>query len=99
TKKFRKNPDLPELLEALRDRYAALPEYTIEATEAALRELAEERGVKAGVLIHPTRIALSGSKAGPPLFDLVVVMGRDEGRRHFSHFIEFLRQNPFAAEG
>ncbi|MEM1182257.1 MAG: glutamate--tRNA ligase [Acidobacteriota bacterium] len=99
TKKFRKNPDLPELLEALRDRYAALPEYTIEAAEAGLRELAEERGVKAGVLIHPTRIALSGSKAGPPLFDLVVVMGQDEGQRHFSHFIEFLRQHPFEAEG
>lgn len=97
SKKFRKNPDLPDLLEALAKRYAELPEYTIEATEAALRELAEESGVKAGVLIHPTRIALSGSKAGPPLFDLVVVMGREEGQRHFEHFIEFLRQNPIDA--
>ncbi|HWN40745.1 MAG TPA: glutamate--tRNA ligase, partial [Thermoanaerobaculia bacterium] len=35
--KFLKDPALPELLETLRDRYAALPEFTKEALEAGLR--------------------------------------------------------------
>ena len=33
--------------------------------------------MKAGVLIHPTRMALSGAAGGPPLFDLVEAMGRE----------------------
>ncbi len=45
------------------------------ALEAALRAVAEEKGIKAGVLIHPTRMALSGAAGGPPLFDLVETGG------------------------
>jgi glutamyl-tRNA synthetase len=89
--KFLKDPSLPELLETLRDRYTALPEFTKEALEAELRKLSEERGVKAGVLIHPTRMALSGATGGPPLFDLVEVMGRETTERRLTRFVEFLR--------
>ncbi|MFL6200520.1 MAG: glutamate--tRNA ligase [Thermoanaerobaculia bacterium] len=89
--KFLKDPALPELLETLRDRYDALPEFTREALEAGLRALAEERGVKAGVLIHPVRMALSGAAGGPPLFDLVEVMGREASRRHLDRFLTYLR--------
>jgi glutamyl-tRNA synthetase len=89
--KFLKDPALPELLETLRDRYAALPEFSKEALEAGLRALAEERGVKAGVLIHPVRMALSGATGGPPLFDLVEVMGKEASRRHLDRFLGYLR--------
>ncbi|MEM8929593.1 MAG: glutamate--tRNA ligase [Acidobacteriota bacterium] len=99
TTKFRKQPALPDLLTTLAARYAELPEYTIEATDGVLRELAEEHGLKAGALIHPTRMALSGEKSGPPLFDLVVAMGRDEGQGHFARFVEFLRAHPIESEG
>ena len=95
--KFLKDPALPELLETLRDRYDALPEFTKEALEAALRGLSEERGVKAGVLIHPVRMALSGAAGGPPLFDLVEVMGREASKRHLDHFLAYLRAGNAAA--
>jgi glutamyl-tRNA synthetase len=97
--KFLKDGDLPGHLEALRDRYAGLPDFTKEALEAALRALAEERGIKAGALIHPTRMALSGVAVGPPLFDLVETMGRDATTGHFDRFLAFLRQpQPAPAE-
>jgi glutamyl-tRNA synthetase len=89
--KFLKDPALPELLETLEDRYTALSEFTKEALEAELRKLSEERGVKAGVLIHPTRMALSGATGGPPLFDLVEVMGREVTERRLTRFVEFLQ--------
>jgi len=54
--------------------------------------VAGERGIKAGALIHPTRTALSGSQAGPPLFDLVEVMGREATLRHLDHLIGRLRE-------
>jgi len=89
--KFLADPDLAGHLEILRERFAALPEWTKEALEAALRALAEERGLKAGALIHPTRMALSAAAKGPPLFDLVEAMGREATDRHFAGFLELLR--------
>jgi glutamyl-tRNA synthetase len=90
--KFAAEPDLPAHLAALRDRFANLPPFTKEALEAELRAVAGERGIKAGALIHPTRTALSGSQVGPPLFDLVEVMGRDATLRHLDHLLERLRE-------
>jgi glutamyl-tRNA synthetase len=89
--KFIKDPDLPSHLEELRRRYAALPSFTKDGLEAELRSLSEARGVKAGVLIHPTRMALSAATAGPPLFDLIEIMGRDASLAHLDRFIAFLK--------
>jgi glutamyl-tRNA synthetase len=94
--KFLKDPGLPAHLEALRDRYARLAEFNKEALEAELRAQADASGVKAGVLIHPTRMALSGATGGPPLFDLIEAVGQEATLRHFDHFIAFLRT---AAQG
>jgi glutamyl-tRNA synthetase len=89
--KFLKDAALPALLEALQERYRGLPEFTQEALEAGLRALSEERAIKAGVLIHPTRMALSATTNGPPLFDLVEVMGRETTDLRMGRFIAFLR--------
>jgi glutamyl-tRNA synthetase len=91
TAKFLKDPALPDLLDALLARWQALSAWTKDALEAELRALCEERGLKAGVLIHPTRMALSGAAGGPPLFDLVEIFGREATERHFGHFGRFLR--------
>ena len=89
--KYLKDADLPAHLETLRERFRALPAFTKEALEAELRALADERGIKAGVLIHPTRMALSGATGGPPLFDLIELTGRAATDRHLDRFIAFLR--------
>jgi glutamyl-tRNA synthetase len=88
--KFLQDAALPGLLSTLRDRWAAAPALTKEAAEAALRALADERRVKAGALIHPTRMALSAAAGGPPLFDLVEVMGREQSLLRLDRFIAFL---------
>jgi glutamyl-tRNA synthetase len=64
-------------LHALAERFAALPEFVPSALEEELRKLAEERTLKAAALIHPCRVALTGRTVGPPLFDLIRVLGRD----------------------
>ena len=90
--KYLKDADMPAVLEALRERYRAVPAFTKEALEAELRSLADERGIKAGVLIHPTRMALSAAAVGPPLFDLVEVLGRETALRRLDRFIGYLRE-------
>jgi glutamyl-tRNA synthetase len=86
-----------EVVTALRERWAALPDWGKEALEASLRGLAEERGVKAGALIHPARMALTGVSVGPPLFDVVELMARERALAHLDAFVEHLGQ-PAPAE-
>ena len=97
-KKFLKQPALPDQLDQLIESFGAMHPFDLEGIEAAIRGLAEEVGVKAGVLIHPTRMALSASKAGPSLFHLVEAMGQEASRRHLGHFVAYLRANPVVEE-
>jgi glutamyl-tRNA synthetase len=45
--------------------------------EAAVRGTASERGLKAGPLIHATRVAVTGRTASPGLFEVIVLLGRE----------------------
>jgi len=45
--------------------------------EEAFRKKAEEDGLKASQLIHPTRLAVSGRTGGPSLFELLETLGRE----------------------
>jgi len=69
-------PRARELLRELADRLEADPEFTEASVEANLRKLAEERGVKAGLLINAARAALTGQPVGPSAFAVFVCVGR-----------------------
>jgi glutamyl-tRNA synthetase len=77
--KFWKDPKVPELLAKLAEKLAAIsPEgWNHDACDHALRALAEAEGVKAGLLINATRVAIVGQAVAPPLFDTMVILGRD----------------------
>src|ERR1700738_3204361 len=75
--KFWKDPKVPELLAKLADALAALPDWNHDACDHALRALADSAGVKAGLVINATRVAIVGQAVAPPLFDTMVVLGRD----------------------
>jgi glutamyl-tRNA synthetase len=75
--KFWKDDRLPQLLDRLADALAALPEWNHDACDAALRKLAEAEGVKAGLLINATRVAIVGRAVAPPLFETMVVLGKE----------------------
>jgi glutamyl-tRNA synthetase len=70
-------PGARELLHELAQRIAANPQFTEASAEADLRKLAEERGVKAGLLINASRAALTGQPVGPSAFALFRCIGRE----------------------
>src|SRR5579863_6416411 len=74
--KFWKDPQVPALLSKLADSLAALPEWNHDACDHAARAVAEAAGVKAGMLINATRVAIVGQAVAPPLFDSMVVLGQ-----------------------
>jgi glutamyl-tRNA synthetase len=96
--KFLADAELPTRLEKLRDRYAAVEPFAVEPLEEQLRSLADELGVKAGALIHPLRMALSGTPKGPGVFDLVALQGRESALRHLDAFLAWLRRESAAPD-
>jgi glutamyl-tRNA synthetase len=74
--KFWNDAKVPDLLAKLADALEALPEWNHDACDHASRAVAEAGGVKAGLLINATRVAIVGQAVAPPLFDTMVVLGQ-----------------------
>ena len=68
----------PEVLGAAADALAELEPFTAESIEAALRELADRLGQKPRQAFQPIRIAVTGSKVSPGLFESIELLGREE---------------------
>ena len=68
----------PEVLAGAADTLAELEPFTAEAIEAALRELADRLGQKPRQAFQPIRIAVTGSKVSPGLFESIELLGREE---------------------
>ncbi len=68
---------MDEHLEALGAAFASLETFDALSIEAALRAVADARGVKAGSLIHAVRVAVTGKTVSPGLFEVLVLLGRD----------------------
>lgn len=66
-----------EGLAAIRAAFALLDDFTAASTDKALHDLAAQRGLQAGDLVHPIRVAVSGTAAGPSLFPMLEVLGKD----------------------
>lgn len=88
--KKRWKDDSAALLTAYADRLEQADPFSEEAAEALLRALAEEREVGAGRIIHPTRLAVSGTTAGPSLFAMLDVLGRATSVRRLRRAAETL---------
>ncbi|HEX5216085.1 MAG TPA: glutamate--tRNA ligase [Vicinamibacterales bacterium] len=70
-------PDLGPHLAAWRDALAGVEPFDAAALEAALRATADRRGIKAGVLIHATRVAVTGQAVSPGIFEVLELVGRE----------------------
>ena len=70
-------PGARPLLNELALRLEADPDFSEAIAEKHLRELAAEKGVKAGLLINGARAALTGQAVGPSAFALFSALGRE----------------------
>jgi glutamyl-tRNA synthetase len=71
-------PENKPRLEKLRDAFANLEKFDAASIEAALKATATELGVKAGLLVHPVRLACTGHSSGPSLYHLLEVIGKEK---------------------
>ena len=66
-----------EALEAALKTLREIDDWTVASLEAALRALAEQRGEKPGALFTPIRVAVTGKRIAPPLFETLEALGRE----------------------
>jgi len=70
--------DARDLLARLSGRLREEQDWTTSALEAGLKTFAEELGLGLGKLAQPLRAALTGQTTSPGIFDVLVLLGRDE---------------------
>jgi glutamyl-tRNA synthetase len=87
SKKHLKGDDLAGRMRELHDALAATEPFDVATTEQTLRTLAESRGLSAGKLIHPLRLALTGRGASPPIFDVAAALGKERSLRRLERLI------------
>ena len=88
-KKHLSTPGTADRLRELRKVYEQ-SEWNEAALEKDLRQLAESRTVKAAVLIHGTRLALTGRMVSPGLFEMMVLIGRESVLRRLDRLANSL---------
>jgi len=79
-----------DLLMNLADRFDGLQSFDKQSSEQALNSLADEKGIKRGQLIYPTRLAVSGMTVGPGLFDILDILGKEKSVERLRKAVEFI---------
>lgn len=90
-KQWKDRGEAAAVLAATREALERHPgEWEEPALEATLRTLAEVRGVAAGKIFQPLRVALTGLTVSPGIFDVLVMLGRDRSLRRIQDAMDFL---------
>jgi glutamyl-tRNA synthetase len=82
--------DLGSHMAALIDALEMASPFEEAQVEAAVRGTATSRGIKAGALIHATRVAVTGRAQSPGLFEILAWLGPDRTRARLIRLVEFL---------
>ena len=65
-------------LEGVREALRALEKFDADNIETTLKSTASKLGIKLGAIVHPTRLAVTGSNVGPSLYHLLEVLGKEK---------------------
>jgi glutamyl-tRNA synthetase len=64
--------------------------FSAENLETIIRDLAETMSIKAGEIIHPLRLALTGQTVSPGIFDVMQILGNEVVLRRINKAIDFI---------
>ncbi len=76
--------DAKLVLAGIAETLGGLADWSVPAIDAAMRSLAEEKGLKLGKLAQPLRAALTGRTVSPGIFEVMVLIGREESMARLS---------------
>jgi glutamyl-tRNA synthetase len=90
-KSWKDPAEASDLLRAIRESLAGTTVWESGPLEESLRGLAESRGVSAGKIFQPLRVALTGLTVSPGIFEILVQMGRELSLKRIDKALAALR--------
>lgn len=85
------NSDNADRLEELANRFEKTTKFDHDNIENSLKGYAEELEIKTGMLIHPTRLAVTGMTTGPSLYALLALIGSREVVERMRKAVRYIR--------
>jgi glutamyl-tRNA synthetase len=73
-----KGKDVPKILKFAKEVIGSLEPFEVETIEKEIRGLSKRLGLKAGEVIHPIRVAITGRRSSPPIFDTIYLIGKEK---------------------
>jgi glutamyl-tRNA synthetase len=86
--KYLSNTHARERLNLLKSKLAEVNDFSTVELERVIRDLAASLGIKAGELIHPARVALTGKSVSPGIFEVMHLLGKDLVLRRLNEVIQ-----------
>ncbi|MGI8470325.1 MAG: glutamate--tRNA ligase [Pyrinomonadaceae bacterium] len=77
-KNLKKFPDLKTWLPELADRFLRLENFTHDEIETVVKNFAEEKGIKLGVIMNGARALLTGLAVGPSMLAVFETLGKEK---------------------
>ena len=79
-----------EILNKLSEVLEKTETFDVQTVEAACRKVIAAEGISSGELIHPVRVALTGRRVGPGLFETMAVLGREKVLERLTQAVELI---------
>jgi len=84
------NAEAAERLALISKEIEGIGDFTHTKIEEVYRNFSEKQSIPISNFIHPTRLAISGVSAGPGLFELMEVIGKEKVLRRISAAIKII---------
>lgn len=85
------NPDTSEIIECFAERLSITEPFTSTVIESLAKDFILERGIGMGQLMSPFRLAIVGQNAGPTMFEMAEVIGKEEIVRRIKTVIQRIK--------
>lgn len=88
TAKIFSKPNAKDRLRTLLTAFKGLENFDEITLESTIKQLAEELSIGTGEFIHPARLAVSGTNAGPSFYGMLRVLGKERVVRRFERALQ-----------
>ncbi len=89
TKQF--TAEAAQLLQSILDSLAGIDALNASSVESCFKSLAESKSISTGKLIHPTRLAISGTSVGPGLYEMMELLGKETVVRRLEKAVTYIK--------
>ena len=95
-RKYWQKPGASQQLQALSDRFSSVNDFATVQLEPIIRTFAEEKGVGAGKIIHPLRLALTGTTFSPGIFEVMEILGKQNVLHRIESAVGYIEKHRLA---